>query len=60
MTIEEKVMSRRKTAKDVDVKVDGGKTNLVERHREILIFLVVKLLRAHEGCLGIDRRRRTW
>ena len=22
-------------------------------------YLVVKLLRAHEGCLGIDRRRRT-
>ena len=23
-------------------------------------FLVVKLLRAHEGCLGIGGRRRTW
>ena len=23
-------------------------------------FLVVKLLRAHEGCLGTERRRRTW
>ena len=25
-----------------------------------LFFLVVKLLRAHEGCLGTNRRRRTW
>ena len=25
-----------------------------------ICFLVVKLLRAHDECLGTDRRRRTW
>ncbi len=27
-----------------------------DKHSNFMIFLVVKLLRAHEGCLGIGRR----
>ena len=37
-----------------------GIERIPEREHQNLIILVVKLHRAHEGCLGISRRRRTW
>ena len=62
LTIEEKCLEREICKKKKQLFVERSKSRLkfgTRKRFRLNVFLVVKLLRAHEGCLGTIRRRRT-